>query len=86
MIKYLIMCDTCEAAKSLLNDVSLAPFPVMDAFGLAVTKHLPQNQFSSFRAYHFLIGSTPEPYHVDLDVPAIMSFIETFRTEHFQEV
>jgi hypothetical protein len=80
------MCDTCEAAKLLLNDVSSSPFPVIDAFGLAVTKYLPQNQYSSFTAYHMLIGSTPEPYHVDLDVPAIMSFIGNFRAEYLQEV
>lgn len=80
------MCDTCEAAKLLLRDVSSASFPVMDAFGSAVTKHLPQNQYSNFRAYHLLIGSSPEPYHIDLDVPAIMSFIENFRATYFQEV
>jgi hypothetical protein len=78
------MCDTCDEAKAFLTEITPKIYPT---FVKLVSKMLPSNRFRDFCAFHYLIGSTPDPaVQVDLDVPDIRNFISNFRTEYLQEV
>ena len=78
------MCETCDEAKAVLTEVTA---PLYATFVRLVSEQLPRARYENFNAYHFLIGSTPDPkVQVDLDIPDIRNFIDSFRATYLQEV
>ena len=78
------MCETCDEAKAILTELTPQIYPT---FIQLVSRKLPRARFESFYAFHYLIGSTPDPsVQLDLDIPDIRSFIREFRTAYIHEV
>ena len=78
------MCDTCDEAKAILTELTPQIYPT---FTLLLSRILPRTRFENFYAFHYLIGSTPDPnIQIDLDVPDIRNFIADFRRTYLREV
>ena len=77
------MCESCDAAESLVNELITYPVAIRTALNSCISVQLPKLRFRDFRAYHILISSTPDPTRtVDLDVPDIRNFITNFRSQY----
>jgi hypothetical protein len=77
------MCESCDAAEALVNELITYPVAIRTALYSTISVQLPKFRFRDYRAYHILIGGTPDPNRtVDLDVPDIRNFIDGFRSQY----